>query len=604
MAKKRKIPFGEQLRRIVQSHIPADTRSITSQPEDILTFLKNAGRRPTPVQRFVLKLIYKLELDDTQRDIEVWDRFREELVGVLTEVEFFQWLQERGLINLANPTDYLSEDANIWSVVLVWGRRGGKSAVCGFIAAYELYKLLHLWSPHDFFGVIDTEEIRVMTISTTEDQAKFVRNYAVSCIDGHPFFRDYKLHDNQERITFKTQKMIDRGLTEEELNERPGVVMATYPCNSRAVRGSGNIVIVYDEIAHMIRTDGSVMGDEQVVNAASPSQARFHKDGHIHAKTFYISDPLDEAGVFHQEYEQGMADKGKSYLVMQLPTVVANPKAVTSEYLKKEMTRLGEKGFQAAYEAQFTMGVTSFIESPEWLTNAFDPARFFTLRAKRGVWYYVGVDLGFERDKSAISVVHRTNDNEIVQDYLRVFWPEDYTNDEVMYADILDSLEAVYKEFEPRKTIIDQHEGRGMKFASSRFGLKIEYVHITEVKHSEMAKLFRSYLRSGKFKTSMADGETFRKELVGLRKEMRRNDIIRVQKPQGGYDDEFDATIRSVWAAIDEEFVERGVEQVKFERSVTAQSSARQVLARGVPSKQFDFRARLRGPGNRWGQRR
>lgn len=610
---KKEETFSDQLRRIVMSHASKGQHTIGQEPEDILTFLKNAGMQPTPVQAFVLKLIYKLPLEDSTKVIEVWDRFRENLQDTLTEVEFFYYLVEQELINLTEPDQHLGDDVNIWNIVLAWGRRGGKTAISGFICAYEVYLLLHLWSPHDWFGVIETEEIRVMSISTTKDNAKFVRNYAIGCIDGHPFFRPYVLHDSQERITFRTQKMIDRGVTDEELKDRPGVVLATYPANQRIVRGAGNIVIVYDELAHYIRAEGSVTGDETVVNAASPSQARFHKDcgdgrgDRMYSKTISISDPLDEAGVFHREWERGFKWKDPAYLTLRLPTVLANPVAVTSAFLYDQKEKMTEREFQAAYEAQFVLGVTSFIESMKWLEDAFEDDRSFHLRGHRGIWYYCGIDLGFERDKTAISVVHRTNTGQIVQDYLKVFPGGTFEHETEQYDAVLEILEAVYHEFAPREVITDQFEGRGIVHAASRFGLKITLEHITQLKHSEMAKLFRTYLRSGKFKTSAVDGLSFRDELISLRKEDKGQGVIRVQKTQGGYDDEFDATIRSVWAAAKEEKTNRGLETVERERGLTIGSTAHMAKARPVIPGQSTFRQRARNNGlnrrgNRWGQ--
>lgn len=591
--------FREAIKKAVLSHRTKNPEKISASPQDVLEFLQACGQKPNPVQRFVLKLIYKIPLDKSTSDIEVWDEFHSNLRAEMSEVEYFDLLKKEGRINLPDPDYHLRKDFNPWKFVLPWGRRGGKSVIVGFIVAYEVYLLLHYYSPHDYFGIIETEEIRVMSVGPTKDQAETVRNYALACIDGHPFFKKYVLEDSQNRISFATEKMLDRKLNHEEAKERPGVVLATYPANERVVRSKGNMILVYDEIAHFLR-EGSVTSDETVVAAASPSQARFHKDGKICAKTFYISDPLDEAGVFWEEYSAALDEDGlETHIMVQVPSVEANPVAVPESYLREEKKRLGDKGFDAAYKAKFTLGMTSFIEDHSWL-NCFRQEIKFQWRANPQVWYYVGIDLGFRRDKSTVAVVHRTSERSIVQDQMLVYWPKDYSSDMVLYEAILADLRRIYEIYQPRMSITDQHEGIGLKNACTRFQLDITGVHMTQFNHSRMSKLFQGLLRAGKFSTS-SEAESLRDELVHLRKIERGRDLIRVEKSASSYDDEYDAVIRAVWAALElEQKQNRGTEIVHWEKPQTMASSTAAIL------QAQNFNTRMRGARkfNRWGQRR
>lgn len=604
--------LADDLRDMLLSYKQVGPVHIKNQLQNVLEFLNTAGQKPTPVQQFVLKLVYGIPLDDTNRTIRIYDRFKENLLDTKTEVGFFNHLKSENRVNLPDYNYHASGDPNIWQIQLIWGRRGGKSAITGFILAYEIYKLLHYWSPHDFFGIIDTEEIRVMSVGPSKDQADTVRGYALSCIDGHPFFKPYVLGDTSGVITFKTQKQIDRKINEDKLRERPGLTLSTYAANERLVRGKGNIILVFDEIAHFLKTMGSVTGDKTIVDAASPSQARFHKDigdgrgDLMFSKVFYISDPLDEVGVFYDEYKAAIKPGAeKTRLMVKLSTIVANPDAVTTEFLKKEYESRGEKSFRAAYEAEFTLGVTSFIEDLSWL-GCFKDSRSFTPTSKRGVWYYGGLDLGFMRDRTAISIVHRTNIDSIVQDYLKYFDPEHFDNDQELYNAILEELEMLQRIYEPREMITDQYEGRGLVNACARFNMEMTLMHMTQFNHSAMAKLFRTLLRSSKFETSAKDGKLLREELVQLRKMERGQDVIRVEKTEGFYDDGFDATIRSIWAAlVHEKNLNRGVEEAIFQNNLLNKSVGSIQSLNTPTGASSAFRANIRNRGmNRWGQRR
>ena len=604
---------ADKLRRTILSFATDKPERIDGEFQDILQFLRSAGQTPTPVQRFVLKLIYKIPLDDKELTIELWDKFKERLIRTVTEVGFFHWLKEQNQINIPDPKYHLREDVNFTQFVFPWGRRGGKSSIVGYILGYEMYDLLHYYDPHDFFGIISTDEIRVMSIGVTKDQAESVKSVATACIDGHQFFDKYKLQDSKDRISFKTQKNIDRGENEDELKERPGVVMATYPCNQRMVRSKGNMILVFDEIAHYIREMNSVTGDDAVVNAATPSQAAFHhdfKDGFGDrqlSKTFFISDPLDEAGRFHQEYKNCFdEDEMKNHLMIQMASRTANPGALTTEFLKGQWKDMTEREYLATFEAKFTMGITSFIEDESWL-ECFEEDREWLLHAKSRVWYYAGMDLGFSDDKAVISIVHRTNNDEIIHDYQAVFWPKEYQNEQELYDDFLKEAEAVYNTFQPRFTVADQWEGQGITNACKRFGLKITLVSITDRLHSAMAKLFRSKLRAKKFRTTnKEEGKSFREELVNLRKLERRLGIIRVEKSPGHKDDEFDSIIRACWAAEKlEERQHMGLEEVEFQFRVGRTAGAAPPESMRPMSEANQFRRGIPGRGyNRWGMRR
>jgi hypothetical protein len=95
-----------------------------------------------PVQKFILKLYYNLPLDDKlpekKRDqISITPSFRSKKRVYMTEIEYLKYLYSQGRCNIKEQTDEVR-----YELILVLGRRSGKSALASLIAAYELYKLI------------------------------------------------------------------------------------------------------------------------------------------------------------------------------------------------------------------------------------------------------------------------------------------------------------------------------------------------------------------------------------------------------------------------------------------------------------------------------
>jgi len=96
---------------------------------NILEYVKASwglDESPYPIQRALLKLIYGLPLDNEQRDIEIWDRFRENLVAKFTEEEFLDFLHKDQRCNLSVEDHKARLGTRITTVVFRLGRRGTK----------------------------------------------------------------------------------------------------------------------------------------------------------------------------------------------------------------------------------------------------------------------------------------------------------------------------------------------------------------------------------------------------------------------------------------------------------------------------------------------
>ncbi len=180
-----------------------------------------------PVQRFILKMYYNIPLDavlpaDEQDRIRVSKTFRRDKVTELTEVEYLRHLYDNGRCNIRSQ-----DFAPRRELILVLGRRSGKSMLSSIISAYELYKLIARGFPQSYYGMLQSAEIRVLCIANDKAQAEIV----YSEINNHVQFVDY-FRSALKRATATFMKF----RTASDAQRRPS--RARTPAQSAAARAS------------------------------------------------------------------------------------------------------------------------------------------------------------------------------------------------------------------------------------------------------------------------------------------------------------------------------------------------------------------------------
>jgi len=100
-----------------------------------------------PVQRFILKLYYGIELNTSERRIQIFDPFQETLRYSLSEDDYLSYLFEEGRCNVQDQS-LLPRPG----LVLAAGRRTGKSTLAELTASYTVIQLLQLGNAHEAFG--------------------------------------------------------------------------------------------------------------------------------------------------------------------------------------------------------------------------------------------------------------------------------------------------------------------------------------------------------------------------------------------------------------------------------------------------------------------
>lgn len=111
---------GDFIKELTDSFLTGNTTDVV----DIITFMEapwGLNFKPFPVQRFILRSFYGMELDDKEKYIPVPDMVNEKVLYWMTEREFLKYLYDEGKCNTNEVTG-----KNFKELDLVVGRRGGK----------------------------------------------------------------------------------------------------------------------------------------------------------------------------------------------------------------------------------------------------------------------------------------------------------------------------------------------------------------------------------------------------------------------------------------------------------------------------------------------
>ena len=202
-------------------------------------------------------------------------------------------------------------------LVLVTGRRTGKSMLCSIISAYEAYKLLAInnGDPQGYYGIPEGKGINIVNVSVGLEQARHTLNELRTRLLRSPFFAN--------RIDRTTENSL-RLLTDWELHLRSektdthGTIGVFHGHgNPKSLLGMASICLILDEFGYW--GEGKV-SDQEYYDAVRPSVAQFNQknDGLIVAAS-----SAGPGRMFRK-----LADEGKRIdsqtLLVRMPTWVFN----------------------------------------------------------------------------------------------------------------------------------------------------------------------------------------------------------------------------------------------------------------------------------------
>jgi len=553
-----------------------------------------------PVQRFIVKLYYHMPLDDTlpedeNRRIKISDMFNTKTLYTFTEKEYLHYLYNEGRCNIGEQ-DHLRRQ-----LTLPIGRRAGKTTLSAVFASYELYRLLSLGNPQAYYGLPNGNRIQIISVATDKDQAGLLFNDVTSHMAKCEYFQPYIANNTLSYVQLRTPYDIERfGPTVRHsdgkftsFNGKASIRVTFKASISKGLRGSGNIVIILDEIAHF--QDKGKSSAKDIYDAITPSTAAFSpKDPatglpingsatESEARIICISSPLNKAGKFYELYHLGMSrgPGSDNMLVIQAPTWEVNPTVPTSYY--KEKYHEDPSVFMTEHGALFSDRVRGWIEreadlieciQKELRPKTYGPPRFP---------HQMGIDVGLINDGTTVAITHTEGAN-IILDYHEAWyagmsWREanphltspftDYAKtlenvERLDFEEIANWIHLLTKKFYISAGLFDRWNGLPLEEALHKKGLKqfkSEFFKPdTTSKMYQATKLLMFDKRITLYDyplPSQAEAQSKHspliEEILSLQATQRARNQIIVEAPQiqGAHDDVTDALVRAIWLSLE-----------------------------------------------------
>lgn len=616
---------------------------------NVLEYIESSwglGMTLFPVQRFLVKLYYHLPLNDHDRTIEVTDMLKSKVLYNFTEAEYLKFLYNEGRCNIGE------QDHERRELILAIGRRAGKTTLSGIFASYEVYRLLNLHHPQGYYGLPPGNRIQIISVATDKDQAGLLFNEVTAHLARCDYFQPYIASNTQSDIKFRTPHDIDKfGEVSrfqdgkfQSLNGKATLRVTFKSCVAKGLRGSGNVVIILDEMAHF--QDAGQSSAEQIYNAVTPSAAAFSpKDpddstkpiGPVESRIIAISSPLNKTGKFYDLFHLAMS-KGpgsENLLAIQAPTWEVNPTIAPSYYRQKY--HADPAVFMTEHGAQFSDRVRGWIEREQDLTACIDPNQRPLEVGVPRMPHQMGIDIGLIGDGTAF-VITCVDGGKIVLAYHELWeagkdWREsnphlstfscDYVRglkdvERLDFDTIAEHIQSLTKRFYITDGIFDRWNGIPLEQNLIKRGLnqfKSEFFN-----RDAKSKMFQA-AKMLMFDQSVAlydyplprEGGSASKhspliqELLTLQAEQYSKNLVEVKAPAGaGYHDDLsDALIRAIWLSQERMTTTKTVYGARGDRPYASSATAgRYQLQRARAHGGFTERAVPRNLGLRMGLRR
>jgi hypothetical protein len=272
--------------------------------------------------------------------------------------------------------DLLDENLEqLQTVVVRKGRRSGMTAAAALVAAWCGTVLAPRFRKHLLLG----EEFDITLVATSREQAGVALGFIKQFLAASPVLAEQVVEETTDSV-----KLVG------------GCVIRTVPCSARASRGRANAVVILDEAAHFIDSNGNA-SLPAVLDALVPPLAQFGSLGLM----LVISTPLDAAGAFFDLEQQAASGQFEDMAVLHLPTLDAMPQLANAA--ERERAR-NPRRFQREWLGEYTSDDESFpIEAfdacvdPSYSAPAADPTRLavFALdgAVSRDSMALVGIDV-------------------------------------------------------------------------------------------------------------------------------------------------------------------------------------------------------------------
>jgi hypothetical protein len=287
-------------------------------------------------------------------------------------------------------------------LLLVWGRRSGKSVLTAFLSCYEAYFVDH----RRYLKPGETGVVQV--VATDRKQAAIILKYCEALFDHSPVLN---------------RAIVRR--TSDTLELDNGIAIQVASCSIRSVRGYTCVAVIAEE-SPFWRSDESANPDRDVINALMATMATVPT-----GKCFMLGSPGGAAGYTYELFRDNFGKNSKQVLVFQAGTREMNP-TIEQSYLDSERERDPES-YKSEFEAQFRSGRSTAFEQ-SWIDNCLvNPDRPIP-RSEHLNWrYFAAFDAsGGMSDAASLAISHIVPGTDIViVDFIRT-WPAPHSPEDVV----------------------------------------------------------------------------------------------------------------------------------------------------------------------------
>ena len=463
-------------------------------------WIEESPERPEPPIRYLPRDI-AASPDDEASDGEAWTPSPvapEPIVSFVTDV--------CGMTPRPAQAALLSElyADDIRTGVLRLGRRSGKDRIASWVATYEATANSDRHTAH----VPPSELVGVAIVANSQRQARII----------HRWCRDYLRREQLSHLIARD--------TDDELELTNGMSIVTMPCTARSTRGYAIAVVIFDEAAWYVDTDGSPLSGDELYQALVPSTAQF-PDG----KVLVLSTPRWSSGWFWQLCQQAASGQHPDMRHWWATTATMNP-AISERFLESERAK-DPAAYLREYEARFASGVGAALDS-EAIRQATRPGPL--LQPMHDVAYVVSIDPAVTGDTWSLLVGHREGRGDAAR--VIVDLAKGWTGSKGHPLDtraVLDDVAGLARSYGHASVVLDQF---GQEFVaqglSARGVSAIRQPWTNELKAESLSNL-RAYLNTGRL--SLPDHAVMLGELLSLEQTVLPSGKPRIAAPPGQHDD-------------------------------------------------------------------
>jgi phage terminase large subunit-like protein len=304
-------------------------------------------------------------------------------------------------------------------------KKNGKSTMSSGVALYMLFTEMNA---------------EVYSVAGDKDQAKIIFQMTKRAIERNP-------------ILFDSVKIYKDEIVVPSTNGVYKVLSADAP----TAHGLNPSCVIFDELWNQPNRD--------LYDALTQSPVRKEP------LTFIVTYAgTDQTSLLYEIYQSGMQKRDKKMFFFWSEENLAS--WVSEEYLEQQRMRLPAGVYQRLHENKWVQGENAFINRAE-----VEACKDYTLKpqlsGKENIKYYLAVDLGLVRDKTALTICHKSKeDNLIYLDFIKTY--QGSKKNPVLISDIENDILWANNNFNIKKNIFDIWQMKSSAQRLQKNGIKVE----------------------------------------------------------------------------------------------------------------------------------